>query len=114
VIPNPILFQAYQKRVKLAVFGRPFYNILYFAGIPTSNQRRQSLLKRKVYNMSEDIRKEQDKAPAEHKSREGASTHSGFQPSSKFSNQGSTAEETSVTTSQRGGKNTDPVTPDWQ
>ncbi len=49
----------------------------------------------------EDIRPEQAKAPAEHAEREGATEHSGYQPNSKFADQGSTANETSVTTQQR-------------
>ncbi len=64
--------------------------------------------------MSEDIRPEQAKAPTEHKSREGASTHSGFQPPSKFSDQGSTAEESSQTKNQRGGHDTRKTTADWE
>ncbi len=49
----------------------------------------------------EDIRNDQAKAPAEHKDREGASDWSGWQPSSKHSSQGSTANETDVTKHQR-------------
>jgi hypothetical protein len=48
-----------------------------------------------------DIRPEQARAPKEHQDREGATKHSGFQPSSKFAEQGSTDSETSVTSDQR-------------
>jgi len=53
--------------------------------------------------MSKDIRKNIDKAPPEHASREGATSFSGFQPSSLFANQGSTDDETSITKDQRLG-----------
>jgi|GEM_PF-5385218 len=49
----------------------------------------------------EDIRPDQAKAPKEHADREGATQYSGNQPASKFSNTGSTAEETDVTKHQR-------------
>ena len=49
----------------------------------------------------EDIRPNQAKAPKEHADREGATDYSGHQPNSKFTNQGSTSEETSVTKDQR-------------
>lgn len=49
----------------------------------------------------EDLVPDHHKAPAEHKEREGATDYSGFQPPSKFSNTGSTAEETPITKDQR-------------
>jgi hypothetical protein len=83
--------------------------------MPTSNNGGSQ--KRKVYNMpqfkeivdseAQAVRPDQAVAPAEHKGREGASGHSGWQPSSKHSSQGSTAEETSISKNQRGGRNTD-------
>jgi hypothetical protein len=50
------------------------------------------VLKKEFSNMAkskEDIRPLSHIAPPEHKDREGMSEHSGFQPSEKFSNQGS-------------------------
>ena len=38
---------------------------------------------------NDDPRPDQAKAPAEHADREGATDHSGFQPSEKFADQGS-------------------------
>lgn len=49
-----------------------------------------------------DLVPDHHKTPPEFKEREGATDWSGHQPSSKFSNTGSTNEETSVTKQQQG------------
>jgi hypothetical protein len=71
--------------------------------MPTSNLRSGSFSTKEGFTMSKsDLIPDTHKAPKEHAARSGASKLSGFQDDpSKFADQGSNANESEVTTSQR-------------